>query len=350
MTKKQPASFSLVTEWENAFLAEDDRTLRMLSALRAQLRLLLSVKNGELNHPASGFLSRFSFPVPLILGYFEEWDGAAIQRQILGAFGEDAHLIDLQLIPSHEKKYYIIKTMSALTAKTDLVVFIDCDVLPEDDWLLELLSTLHDSPYQVAFGHTVIDHDSLYSKSFSLIKFQRPMPEPKIVPTQFGYANNLVIYRGVLQEIHWPSSEDTYKIANLEWVRMLRDANVTMAHNQKAIVRHPPPLPRNYLWRAFFHGRDEMIDRINAKVGQPAKSAQLENLESPGVGPWATALRRITSPFRNYRRVNLPLWQVPFAFILVCLYYVGFTAGYLIHKLFPAYSIANLDYIIMAED
>jgi Glycosyl transferase family 2 len=76
--------------------------------------------------------------------------------------------IQWKLAAARGCEYYELKTRAASLSKGDPVVFVDSDVIPEPEWLAELLACFDDPVVEVACGSTFIDPESLSGKAFAL--------------------------------------------------------------------------------------------------------------------------------------------------------------------------------------
>jgi cellulose synthase/poly-beta-1,6-N-acetylglucosamine synthase-like glycosyltransferase len=76
--------------------------------------------------------------------------------------------IQWKLAAARGCEYYELKTRAASLSKGDPVAFVDSDVIPEPEWLAELLACFDDPAVEVACGSTFIDPESLSGKAFAL--------------------------------------------------------------------------------------------------------------------------------------------------------------------------------------
>jgi hypothetical protein len=329
--------FTIIMEWENVLLSEDDRIYRVLRALKCEI------------HNYKQRYSRADAAIPMLVMYQNAWGTAAITAAFGAVWGEEENDIQLKMIGAGHETYYEMKNIAARSAETELVVYLDSDVIPQPNWLVNILEVFETGEYDLVFGLTVIDHVSFYTRSFSLVKLSLPVENPAVVEPEFGFANNFCARREIIVNHPWPDATQTFKVANIQWQRMLKSEGYRIALNQQAVVFHPPPLPRNLLSQGFFHGRDEVLDRFALRQAGADSALPGESHTFFGRAELNVILNRLSSPFLNYRRVNMPLWQVPFAFIYVVVYYTSLFSGYLLTYLFPGYSMDRFNYYTMTE-
>ena len=81
----------------------------------------------------------------------------------------------LRLTAAPGLNYYEQKNRGAREAAAEIVVYLDSDVIPEDNWLISLLTPFPDSNVQVVSGNSYLTATGPYSKAFALFWFF-PLP------------------------------------------------------------------------------------------------------------------------------------------------------------------------------
>ena len=294
-------SLAIVMEWENVFLSEDDRPFLIFEELKRQVQQLRHIDPDEHHNLDINFLRSFIFPVDLRLVFNHDWDGNKIANSVEAIFEDVDPNIQVSLLPTAEGKYYDLKNYGAKDAAANLIIFLDTDAFPESNWLINILTPFSDPDISGICGRTIVDHTNWYTKSYSLIKFQLPATTFEIEPIKYLFANNLAVRKPFFDVYKFPVTGKYYKIPSREYLRTIKKEGLPVFHNPAAIVRHPAPLPNNFLKRAFYHGRDKMMDRqdlkrtasIDFNSAEPTKNTFL------GIREFSIGWRRLTSVFRN---------------------------------------------------
>ena len=127
------ASVSIVVEWENTAHVEQSRTRAMLRALSEQVREEIDQQNRK---------------VQLIVGY-DPQDALddSIRNMIHQECSNVLQDVAFTLIAVPGATYYVLKNAAARKATGDLIVFVDCDVMPQAGWLQNILKPLHGSSH-----------------------------------------------------------------------------------------------------------------------------------------------------------------------------------------------------------
>jgi hypothetical protein len=239
-------SITVVIEWENARLSEADRARRMLHRLRAQLAALA---------PA--------MPVPPVVIFL--YDPAAIEDGLIEhlaaeAAAEGSWSAELRFVPSPGRAYYQQKNFGAGFAASEIVVFLDSDVVPEDGWLAALLDALRDPAVGVVCGNTYIELDSLYEKAFAAFWFF-PLRDPRddLAPSPHFFANNVAFRREVIARHPFPDLA-SFRGQCKALTRILEAEDIGIRIQRRARVSHPPPNGlRHFIVRAICEGHDEIV-------------------------------------------------------------------------------------------
>lgn len=293
-------SVSIVIEWENVLLSGSSRAERMLELVIAQANRLPACRQ-------------------ILISATDE-QPALEQRP--AALRAD---IDWQLLHHPGSHYYALKNLGAQRACGELIVFVDSDVIPEPDWLRQLLAPFEDPAIQVSCGRAYIDASDLYTRAFALFWFfpvrERPRADgsPQARPpgspwpqTHHFFANNCAFRRDTAARHPFPVSDVSSRGSCLQLAEDLQRAGIAIVLNKRAQVAHPPPLPgEHFMQRALAQGRDRYL-----------RSRGLSRTLLGSCWRWGrNSARTLVKITLLHRRVRLPLIQVPLAWLIGLTYY-----------------------------
>ena len=249
-------TYSVVIEWENARLSELQRTREMLKALREQI--------AQSEHPR---------PETIIL-HDKEHVGRQLIEDIIGeACKLEAWPADIRIIPTDGLNYYEQKNFGAQQCDTDLITFLDSDVIPERGWLAGLLEAFEDPDVQVVHGNVYIDVQGLYSKAFALFWFfpRRAEGNGLYQTTNYSPANNVTFRRATFEAFKYPS-RPTFRGQCGALSQTLRNHGIATYCQPKSHVSHPPPNGlRHFVNRAVCTGHDWVLRRhLNPEKRDPS--------------------------------------------------------------------------------
>jgi hypothetical protein len=236
---------------------------------------------------------------------------------------ENPALLQVRLIAAPGCRYYELKNRGAVAATGDVIVFADSDVIPEPDWLRQLIAPYADPRVNVVAGSSYIATDSLYSCAFALAWFF-PLRESseKLQETKAFFANNVALRRDVFLRHPFPPMDGCARGACILAARDLASEGISIRQSTGARVCHPAPFgARNFVNRAIAHGRDSVL---LARSCGPAWAAT-------GVGSLARVAKYVVrSLYRTVRygsAVGLRVIDWPAAVAIACAYYGLFFFG-----------------------
>lgn len=299
---EQP-DLSIAVEWDNVRLAGASRARRMLERLREEV-LSLDGWNTEV----------------LLVHDGRPGDVVAAQRLLADAGAQ------IRVVSAPGCGYYELKNVGARDARGDVVLFVDCDVFPEEGWLSEMLRPFADSDVSVVAGATYMETDGLWGKSMAMASVFPARAEPGPVErTERFFANSLAMRRETAAAFPFPRVAGAARASCVVLARRLTESNVVVVVNPAARVGHPPPAGIGpALVRAFVHGRDSVL-LADAGVGPPAT-------------PWAV-VRRIgrlaVSALHDRKKVGLSAVEAPIAAVMALAYHGVAAAGGLFARLAP---------------
>lgn len=254
-------SLSVVVEWENVKNSAYSRAAVMLRSLVVQLR--------EVEH-------RFSERPPVLLVHDADQVAA---KEIVGALRSQVgdYISSMRFVEVKGCNYYEQKNRGAASAETDLVLFVDSDIVPEEGWLEALLDCQEEEDADVVCGATHVETTSLYSKAFAGFWFfpMRGEIRARGQATRF-FANNVLFKTPVFRATTFP---DTGLVRGqcTQLADMLIQRGAKIYVEPRACVRHPPPNGiRHFVARALCHGHDNVRLGLVGGVWQAIRQQKWE--------------------------------------------------------------------------
>lgn len=305
---------SIILEWENVLLSEEDRCFLMLRQLKDQLMSLQ--RSAEL----------------IVLFNPKQVD----REQIAGALHENLGTLApgmVRLEEAEDTHYFQLKNEGAKRARGEILVFVDSDVLIEEGWLHEISEPLFEhSEILVVGGNTWLTHDSLYEKSFALGWFFpfRDTEGVLKVGRQHFFANNVAFRRDLLLQYPFPEMPPgVTRGACNKLARILSRAGIPIWNNGAARASHPPPVGLNtYTIRGLAIGRDLVLREGRS----PLTFFRC-------IWWWLKRTVRATGRILiKARMVGLPLWQTPAAVAIMVLFYSLAFVGGVVALVAPGYA------------
>jgi hypothetical protein len=293
---------SIVIEWENVLLSGDSRADRMLSLVIEQA-------------------NRWPGCREILISATTEQPALAARPAGLRAD------IAWRLLFNPGRHYYELKNLGAREAGGDLIVFVDSDVIPEADWLEQLLAPFADPATLVSCGRAYIEPSDLYNKAFALFWFFPVRPARSgdhgagasgWPHTRHFFANNIAFRREAALGHPFPARDATSRGACLELADGLHREGIPIVLNDRALVAHPPPQPgEHFTLRALAQGRDRYL-----------RSRGLSRTILGSCGRWLhNGARTVVKITWLHDRVNLPWLQVPLAWLIGLTYYSLYWLG-----------------------
>jgi cellulose synthase/poly-beta-1,6-N-acetylglucosamine synthase-like glycosyltransferase len=284
MRKHGAPTFSISIEWENSRFAELNRTRRMLRQLREEL--------ADLPPPGEP-------PEILFLYDRHTIDGDLVDRVVDEEWRAGSVPAQWRIVPTDGLRYYQQKNLGAALTTGEVLIFLDCDVVPEPGWLRAMLSPFNDPDVDVVGGETYVELTGVRSKAFALTWFFNLRPDSSdMVPADFFHANNVAFRRTLFDRYPFPDL-DIYRGHCTVLCARLRADGVQIYRQNAARVAHPYPLTIGYfMGRALNNGRDFLFtERLVAD-----RQLTLRSIARLYRGRVHYALRRI---LENRRQVGL---------------------------------------------
>jgi hypothetical protein len=248
-------TFSISIEWENSRFAELGRTRRMLRRLREEL-IELSPRREP---PEVLFLyDRFTI------------DGDLVDRVVTEEFQPQQTPAATRIVPTDHLRYYQQKNLGAALTRGQIVIFLDCDVVPERGWLGAMLAAFDDPAVDVVGGETYVELDGFLSRAFALFwLFSLRADDGDLAPARFFHANNVAFRREIFNAHGFPDLP-IYRGQCTLLGDAIATARAGFFRLRGARVSHPYPSSFGYfIARALHGGRDwVLVETVRAQSGR----------------------------------------------------------------------------------
>lgn len=219
----------------------------------------------------------------------------------------------VQLVSTKGLRYYSLKNEGARRTTGEILLFVDSDCVPEDDWLRRLLESFDNSEVDIVTGNSYVDRDTFYAKTFAVGWYFPPrLPDGPLVATRTTFVNTLAMRRHVFERYPFPEETSLYMGQGVTWNRTLATNGVTIFLNPSARVAHPPPV---FLRSAIVNGYDTA-----QRTRQPGET-KLQSLKVSYWGFRQNINRMYRDITRGYRGVGIPRPAVPLAIALAGVYW-----------------------------
>ena len=249
---RRPAfiSVSVVIELDNLAHAELDRPKKLLAELESQA--------GALQSQDAQAPMRLSGPLDLVATYDCTKADENDIRRALGDLVKGSASLNVRVLPV-SGVYCKQKNAGAAITTGDIIVFLDCDVIPEPNWLASFLQAFSDPRVSVAVGNTYVDtsRGDAYSRSMALT-WMFPLRDPRggLTQTHWFYANNVAFRRETFLSRQFPDTPGLKHIPAMLLVERLTRDGIPLWHVGDARGAHPAPNgPVHFVKRAVSAGR-----------------------------------------------------------------------------------------------
>jgi Glycosyl transferase family 2 len=307
-------TFSIVIEWENARLSELGRTREMLRRLHEQLEEVGGRGRAEI----------------IFLHDKDHVERRLIETVVAEVADLDAWPARIRIFPTEGLEYFEQKNFGARQSDSNLIIFLDSDVVPEQGWLAGLLDAFRDPEVQVVCGNTYVSMEGLYDKAFALFWFfPLRMEEDGLVRTsEHLWGNNSAFRREVFESCEYPHRL-SFRGQGAALKKALRERGIDIFLQPQARVSHPAPNGlRHFVNRALCQGYDLAVDHARAKTPAAVFLTSLMVY----LGYLARSLRKIS---RHHQEVRLGPAGAGAAFGIAVCYYTLSLAGTLLTLVRP---------------
>jgi hypothetical protein len=297
------AGVSIVVEWDNVRLAGASRARSMLERLRDEI----GAAGGRV--------------LEVLLVHDGRSGEVAAAEDVLAPGGAE-----VVAVPAPGCDYYGLKNAGARETRGELVVFVDCDVVPEPGWLGALLAPFADPSVAVVAGATYLEPAGLWGRSMALASvFELPREDGRVERTERFFANSLAFRRETALAFPFPPVAGTSRASCVLLAHQLAEANAVVVVNPAARASHPAPAGvRHAAARALVHGRDTVL-LAEAGAGPPV---------TVGAGLHRLA-RMVRSAVRDRRALGLSWSAMPAAVAISLGYYALAATGALLTRVAP---------------
>lgn len=289
-------SFSILIEWENVLLSGESRANKMLSIVVDQANLCKNCSQ-----------------IIVSANTDQPW----LKVRPKGLNGK----IEWILIVNTGLHYYQLKNEAACHAKSEIIVFVDSDVLPYKNWLKNLTDSFENPSIQASCGTSYIDHHNLYTKAFALFwlfptKGYYP-PRQKRTTNHF-FANNVAFKKNLFLRYNYGKVDAGSRGQCLALGERLCKDGIEIYLCENAIVAHPAPqFGNHFLLRALAEGRDRLLRNkpYHQHIGHSIYRLFINSAKS------------FTKITLRHRSVELPLILIPAAIAIGQIYYFIYFLG-----------------------
>lgn len=342
MSDSRDLSVSVVVEWENVAISDSQRVTLALRTLAQQIEGLeaLAGTGGRYS-----FLRRIRYPIEVVVVFNEQLSLDDVKTRIHEAMAPHGNRISLHFHATPERRYYELKNAGGERSRGDLLVYLDSDVVPQPSWLGKLLCSFEDASVNIVGSGCYVEHRTTYQKSYAAIKFELPEADTSIaLDYDHVHANSIAFRRWAFDRFRFPPSGHYHKLSIKYLFQRWRQEGFPVHVNFDARAEHPAPLPRNFLKRAFLHGRDEMLLRQDGFYREPdARAAASTPLWTST--EWKLASGKLSRILRLRTRWRIRRRELPFVLMFASGYYGAMLAGYLVTAAFPDFSRHSIDYL-----
>lgn len=315
---------SIIVEWENALLSEADRSAAMLRALRTQAaEIAVNSSNGS--------VGRDNQPLFEVLVVYDqaEFDKVALTSLLVSCLGGVDDVLHWRMLPTRDSGYYKNKNRGVLATTGEIVIFLDSDVVPEPDWLVQILSALDDPAIQIVTGNSYVEPAGLVGKTFALIWFFPLRREDGPIERVWSFfANNLAMHRFICEQYPFPHIRGTSRGACVALASQLTRENVPVFYNPRARVAHPAPNGFAHISkRALAQGRDRVLRerRYGSRVSASLLASGYRLLRYSVGSVWKIC--------KGFQQVGLNPLLIPAAVGIASYYYLLYWAGEMMFQL-----------------
>lgn len=323
----EPIRLSIIIEWKNQDLATDDRAIGMLQQLLAQWPPI-----AELGSVANTAITPLCELIPVV---DDEAAKAHLQTLLGTRFAKADQFFALNTVQQAGLSYYQLKHQGALAASGNVLIFLDSDVIPDQDWLFELLSGVVQVDRQFICGDTYIEPQGLMGKTFAATRFSLPNSQRCELESDVRCgANNLACSADFYRAHPFVDIPGMNRGVLPKLRRELAAQGILMHRNPKARVAHPAPNGlQHFLIRAIGRGRNLYFDQQTR-----SKSTRLSQRI------WRLFRRAWKRIIRHRQDVGLTPAQLPLALALISANYLLVGLGTILTAIAPDAMRVRFDY------
>lgn len=251
----------VIVEWDNARLSDADRAREMLRRLTIQ---------------ASEVAKQSGYAFELLLIYDPDEIPEEVPTTVAAECIDRARFPgEVRILRAPSLSYYDQKNFGVTQTDADVIVFIDSDVVPDKNWLRQLLDAIESKGAEVVGGETYLTTDSFYERLCAAFwNFDVQRGGEGMYETRNFYANNVALKRTLCERFPFEDAE-TFRGQCAALAQTLRDNDIKLYRIRSATVSHPPPEgAKHFVHRAICQGHDALLnDKVaNTRSSEPAQS------------------------------------------------------------------------------
>ncbi|WP_374277215.1 glycosyltransferase [Azonexus sp.] len=310
---------SIIIEWENVLLAEQDRCITMLQEVRRQI--LASKREIEV----------------LVIFNPQQVDRNIVEQALVSHLlpvSPSGREITCRIAEGEGLHYYQLKNRGVQLSNGQIIIFIDSDVIPESGWLEALIKPFEEFPgMNVLAGHTYLAPDDLPGQAFALGWF---FPLRSTIPAlesgaKHFFANNVAFRREILEQYPFPEmASGMTRGACVTLASTLVEHGIDISKTTAAQCSHPAPNGfEHFFARGLAEGRDWAIKR--EQECEPRWRSSLAALKKF----FSNTRRTLKRGIKFHRNVGLSWWQTPLAIGLMSLFHLEACLGTWAYLLMP---------------
>jgi hypothetical protein len=168
---------------------------------------------------------------------------------------------DVRVVPVGTRRYYAVKNFLANCTAAPIVVFLDCDVIPQPGWQDALTAPFADPGVMVVCGRAVVGPlRSYYERAISATWIFDPLPRAGRELVTFFDANSVAFRREFFLDHQFPDEPDQFRGACATLARRLAAEGIPVLRANDAVVAHPAPeFPTGMAEWSLLTGRDRAL-------------------------------------------------------------------------------------------
>jgi len=327
-------SFSIIIEWENRLFSEERLAVKMLQQLSKQII--------EISPNLS------SKPEVIIVYDSDNLEHYEMERIVNEPLEPCGSMIDLRIIPAAKLRYYELKNYGFRQSHGDIIIFLDCDVVPEEGWLVAMLEPFQNPGISVLGGMNNAPK-GLYAKAFAVATGLRLGSTPFVASVvklgseydgqshevEYFNANNVAFRREIIEANPFPPLPQFRRSCAVLGDK-LRLQGHKIFFQPKSRTYHPPPHGlQHFVAKALSEGHDTAISKSQTrKVKASMPNDNQQNRLS---------LHEIFSHYRKkYRSVRLNPKDKVGTFGIVLSYLLFMYIGYQLSSVKPKFILGRL--------
>ena len=166
----------------------------------------------------------------------------------------------VSIAPCKKLDYYEQKNLGAQCATHEVILRVDCDIIPCSGWLHNLLVCYVEERADVVCGATHMETRSLYEKAFAAFWFfplASEMP-PRSTTSQF-FANNVLFRAELLKNTPFPNAPLVRGKCTLLTEKLLKDHRSIYLEPSAKVIHPPPKGIVHFMKRALCSGQDNVV-------------------------------------------------------------------------------------------